>query len=370
MAHEYKTSMYAHPSIYKPEERQMNIYFSTPDDGINTETGILLMIPGFGGNANSKVYKKMRNQFADEFNVITVQCDYFGWQFMQSDRYGVRPVFNENDLKSIFTQDEFCSVYVNEIMDIEKVFQVASNYEMFLKFDIDLDETLSDFNDMGIMQAIDNITAVLAVMAIMEDNQFKFDKGKILIYGHSHGAYLAYLCNAFAPNLFSMIIDNSAWLYPNYLKPESNRYLLTGLGKARFEYKFNYLAKMVLHDPEILSLPFLYKELKNQCKIICFHGISDHFRNTREKEEFCKLINNCIFNLISENEVDGEVFKSTNHGLDANFLKLFDVVFERYGLNSNTKEIQLPRVSYKTCNYEYEVSYDTGMPTVVLKSQQ
>ncbi len=55
---------------------------------------------------------------------------------------------------------------------------------------------------MGIMQAIDNISAVICIMEIIKDNCYKFNRNKIIIYGHSHGAYLAYLCNAFAPNLF------------------------------------------------------------------------------------------------------------------------------------------------------------------------
>ena len=75
------------------------------------------------------------------------------------------------------------------------------------------DEDLTNFNDMGIMQALDNISAIVTVIEIIKDNGYKFDESKIIIYGHSHGAYLGYLCNAFAPNLFSMIIDNSAWLF-------------------------------------------------------------------------------------------------------------------------------------------------------------
>lgn len=368
MAKEYQTSIYAHPSIYEPTERKMNLYFSEPEQGVNTETGIVLLIPGFGGNASSNVYKKMRNQFADQYNLITVQCDYFGWQFMQSDRFDkVHPLFNVNDLKSIFTQEDFSSVYLNGTLHIPRLLQVGSNYNVRLDFRADLGETLSEFNDMGIMQAIDNITAVLAVMAILDDNKLEYNKEKISIYGHSQGAYLAYLCNAFAPNLFSCILDNSAWLYPAYLRPESNRCIFYQQGKAKYSIEINYLAKTILNDQEILSLPLLYKQFENHCKIISFHGSSDNFHVPAEKENFCKLVKHCNFNLISEKEVEGEIFKSTNHGLDADFLKLFGLVYEQYGIDSNAKELLLPKVSYKTEKYEYEVTYDTGMPAVILR---
>lgn len=139
---------------------------------------MLLLIPGFGGNASSNVYKRMRNQFADQYNLITVQCDYFGWQFMQSENFDkVHPLFNVNDLKSIFTQEDFCSVFVNGKLHISRLFDVSSKYNIELDFRAELGEALSDFNDMGIMQAIDNITAVLAVKAILEDNKLEFNRG-------------------------------------------------------------------------------------------------------------------------------------------------------------------------------------------------
>lgn len=82
---------------------------------------------------------------------------------------------------------------------------------------------------------------------------------------------------------------------------------------------------------------------------------------------FCTSVNYCNFNLISEKEVDGEIFKSTNHGLDVDFLKLFGYVYEQYGLEGYTKNLQLPKVCYKAESCEYEVTYDTGMPAVILR---
>lgn len=35
----------------------------------------------------------MRNKFADEKNLVTVQCDYFGWEFMQDcDKVKVKKI--------------------------------------------------------------------------------------------------------------------------------------------------------------------------------------------------------------------------------------------------------------------------------------
>jgi len=362
MAKEQQLSIYAHPSIYEPAERKMKIYFSEPEQGVNSESGILLFIPGFGGNANSNVYKKMRNQFADQYNLITVQCDYFGWEFMQSDNLNLQPEFTESDMRTIFTAGEVDSIR----LDASKLIQICSLYNEKFNFKVNSAETAANFNDMGIMQAIDNITAVLVVKAILDDNNLVFNTGKILIYGQSQGAYLSYLCNALAPQLFSMIIDNSAWLFPEYMKSE--RHLYCTMGKSQLNLKFDYLAKKIVKDQDILFLPSLYKKFENQCQIICFHGTDDNFNNFFEKEKFCNNIKRCTFKPIAEKDVDGEIFKSTNHGLDADFLELFDFAYEQYFSEIKTDKLSsLSPTSYKTKNAQYNIKYDTGIPRVEIK---
>ena len=59
MSIEYKLSWPAHTNIYNNNSlRDFNLYFSEPESGVNEDTGLLLLLPGFGGNANSNVYKK------------------------------------------------------------------------------------------------------------------------------------------------------------------------------------------------------------------------------------------------------------------------------------------------------------------------
>lgn len=363
MAKEQELSIYAHPSIYESTERKMNIYFSEPEQGVNDDTGILLIIAGYGGHANSNVYKKMRNRFADQYNLITVQCDYFGWQFMQSDNLDLKPDFAESYIQNLFTIDEIDRIR----LDLKQLMPICSLYNENFNFKVQSGETTSDFNDMGIMQAIDNISATLVVKAILDENNLSFNTNKILIYGHSHGAYLSYLCNAFAPQLFSMMIDNSAWLFPEYLKTE--RFLFNSIGKSQITCKWDYLAKEVVKDQHILSLPFLYNQFENQCKIICFHGTNDGFNNFLEKDKFCRDVKGCTFHAISGKEVDGKIFKSANHGLNADFLELFDFAYEQYsGGTQRGRVLSLPPVSYISKDFQYNITYDTGIPIIGIKT--
>ncbi|TYO95513.1 DUF2920 family protein [Desulfallas thermosapovorans] len=309
MSKNYEMTIDGHPNIYNNmSSRKLNIYFSEPDKGVNQETGLLLFIPGFGAHANSNVYKKMRSVFADKYNVITIQCDYFGWEFMQYDH---------------------------------------------------LQETPENFNDMGIMQALDNITAVTLIVEIIKDNNLTFDAGKVIAYGHSHGAYLAYLCNAFAPGLFSLIVDNSAWLFPVYLK--SKRYLRVN-GSI---FVFDYFAKYFIKDFEILYLPILYKNFKNQCIIHSFHGDNDNLISLKDKRNFCLPLKRCFLHEITSENIDNKIFKSNTHGLDADFLLMFDYLINNYNIRFRRKHtLSVSNRRIETKYYNYLFDYASSLPVL------
>ncbi|MMZ58600.1 hypothetical protein D1872_205880 [compost metagenome] len=313
MSRNYDFIMNGHPNIYNNySPRNLKIYFSEPDV-INDDTGILLLIPGFGGNANSNVYKKMRSTFADKFNLITVQCDYFGWGFMQAER---------------------------------------------------LQESVSNFNDMGIMQALDNITAVTVLAEIIKDNGLTFNAGKIIAYGQSHGAYIAYLCNIFAPSLFSLIIDNSAWIFPLYLLGDRQ---ITINGSLT---DFSYLAKQLIIDAQILHLPSVSKKVNNQCTIHSFHGADDKIITIEDKRDFCLSLNNCVLHEITRENMDQRIFKSSSHSLDADLLLLFEYVLNDLNVEFTFNDrISINNNKIETNNYAYEFDYTFQVPLLNIQSR-
>jgi len=129
------------------------------------------------------------------------------------------------------------------------------------------------------------------------------------------------------------------------------------------------LLENIIHQ-EILFLPSLYRQFENQCHIISFHGTNDSFDNFLEKEKFCSDVKQCIFKPISEQEVDGEIFKSSNHGLDADFLELFDFAYKQYSgelKNNKLLIIPIPSIIYEIRNTQYNITYETGIPMLEIK---
>jgi Protein of unknown function (DUF2920) len=362
MSKDYQLSWPAHPNVYQDKSsRELTLYFSEPEQGVNKDTGILLLIPGFGGTAHSNVYKKMRSTFADTYNLVTVQCDYFGQEFMQGSSSATMN-FSKEDIQQIFTSAEMEEIY-SKGFNVNKFIDIGSRYDINVHVKEALKESPDNFNDMGIMQAIDNLTAVYYIMEILKDNNLTFNTKKIILFGQSHGAYLSYLCNALAPNLFSLLIDNSAWLFPTYLN--SSRYLTHNFGKMTLTIEFDYLAKKLNFDKEFLSLPTLYRYFDNKCKIECFHGIADNLISHIDKREFCNGIENCEYHEISDSKLDGLMFKSAGHGLDADFLKLFEHVMENRQFETGT-DIHFYPVKIKTANTIYELHYENGIPIIAL----
>ncbi|WP_309145130.1 DUF2920 family protein [Brevibacillus sp. HB2.2] len=358
LAKDYQVNWSAHPNIYNDySERTFNFYFSEPEAGVNPETGLLLLIAGFGGNANSNVYKKMRRVFADQYNLVTVQCDYFGQEFMQGYQ---SPQFNltPKDMEPVFTPDEIKMIY-KEGFNPSLFLDIASKYHIGVAAYEKLNESMENFNDMGIMQALDNITAICYVIQILKENNLKFNPKKTIIYGHSHGAYLGYLCNAFAPNLFHLLIDNSSWLFPAYLNSE--RLLRHKIGNMLLDIAFKYAASTIDYDPEILHLPTLYKKFHNFCEIQSFHGTTDNLISHINKQQFCKSLKNCTYHEISEEKLDGITFQSTNHGLDADFLALFDYVMKNKSFEKSD-ELQLNPIHFQTKTRNYLFDYSSGIP--------
>lgn len=359
MAKHHNFTMQGHPSLYTYKDRRLNIYFSEPDSGVNKDTGILLLIAGFGANANSNVYKKMRDRFADKYNLVIIQCDYIGWEFMQEPK---NFTFCKEQLKRQFTEEEFKYIFTNQ--DIMKtLIETAGKKKVRLVAKEKLEETLDNFNDMGLIQAVDNISSVLAVMDIIKDNGYEFNENKIVAYGQSQGAYLAYLCNAFAPYLFSLLIDNSSWIFPLYLI-KNRLFEVSGIG-----VEFNYLAKDLDYDEEILDLVKLYKKFENRCKIICYHGTDDNLISHKDKVILKKVIKNFEYNEIDFYKVDNKIFYSNTHGLGADFFELFYHVMDNYKENFIREDKEKSVVTYETSKCWYEIDYSRGLPIIIMEKK-
>lgn len=348
MAKEYRLQIKGQEYFETETERFFSVYFSVPDTGIDENTGLCLLVAGFGGNAEANVYKKMRNQFADDYNMVLIQCDYFGCEFMDSK---LSDMLFEN-WQEWFSTEEYDYYKENsfETPVIKK--------EVF-----ELNETRENFCEMGVFQALDNLRAVKAVQDWIIAEGYTYDHETIIGYGHSQGAYLLYLCNALFPGLFSVIIDNSAWDFPFWLmakRPFERVWKENIILRA----EVNYQGLQYIDDRVIYLLETAYSQMKNTCKIYSYHGEKDALISLDEKKKFVSKIENCMLHPVGEAQVDGEIFKNTAHGLGADFLKMFDMVYKQYQLNHVKNGGNWNTSTIVTAMYKYETDLENGFPSI------
>lgn len=379
MAKDYDFYVNAQPSIYKSVDRKLKVYFSEPDSGINKNTGILLLIPGFGANSNSNIYRKMRRDFSDKYNLVVLSCDYFGYEFMQN-----MPFFIEKNILEISVNNEFVNYNSSLIDNLMDELMKSPMENLTLSGRLKIHEKPEYCCDMGLMQAIDNITAVLSVISIIYDNDLKFNTKKILIYSNSHGSYLSYLCNAFAPELFSLIIDTAAYTYPKYIEKRqpwfikyndsifraNDKYIEKSI---KIQFDINYIISKLFYDLDILKLDVLYNQFNNKCKIISFHGTNDDLTPISEKRKFCSSIDNCKLNEVIEigaSKSDSSIFQNDHHDIGVNFISLFDKIMNEYNSTFKISEyLDLKNeYIYSTMKNEYKISYKDIFPRLIINS--
>lgn len=360
MAQNQSITIPAHHNIYNGSTgRDLRIDFSIPDSGVTIDTGLLIFVPGFGANIESNVYKKMRDVFADKYNLVTLQCSFFGDEFMQ----GVESFNLKNDISDLeryLIADELQIFRGNP----QSLLSLLSTKSITLAVIAKLKETKNHFSDMGFMQAIDIITALETIKIILRENELPFNEQKIIGYGHSHGAYLLHLSNRLSPHLFSYIVDNSAWINPVYLS--ANRYLFQQYGSMTLQIEFDYLAKEIVLDKKALNLNTLYDNFKNHTKMIVFQGTDDNLIDHRLKEKIVSKIGNATFVLIDKKDVDHYIFKSNKHGLNADFLNLFDLAYEKMGAYVNQQQMKLTD-EIQLSNTIIDMDYSLGLPIFTLK---
>ncbi|MFB5085872.1 DUF2920 family protein [Psychrobacillus sp. PGGUH221] len=355
MAENLSIKIPAHHNVYNgSSNREIRIEFSLPENETNENTGIAILVPGFGANIDSNVYKKMRETFADTYNLVMVQCEYFGSEFMQSaSSFNLKD--DPNELIASLTVSDRNRLNNN----FSNLLEILSEKQIILPVIANQEETSEYFNDMGFMQSIDIITAVEAVRILLKENNLKFNEKKVIGYGQSHGAFLIHLSNRLAPHLFSHIIDNSSWIEPVYLS--TNRYLFQSYEQMTLQIEFDYLAKKYVEDQKALNLYTLYNDFNNCAKIISFQGNDDNLVNHVDKEKLIQGVSNAEFILVDESKVDHVIYNSNKHGLNADFLNMFEYSIQQLGNFENDIELS-SEYELKLSNTKIQVNYSYGLP--------
>lgn len=295
----------SHGNIYINSEearcckREVRVEVGIPDNGTSQSTGLLILIPGYGGNIDSHVYQRMRAEFPDMYNLVTMQCDYFGNKYMGAEA-------------------------PPEVKNIYNIKQIEKGYFTFRG---ETGESIDEFNDMGIMQALDIVSTTLDILFMLKDRNYIINTKRIILFGVSHGAYIAHLANLICPDLYNFILDISAYVKPYYLDIVRSVFVQDDRIECQIVLE-QFLNKnpQYRYRDKLYDISYLYSKIKNRCKIIALQGKNDPMVKAQEKVEFIKGIDNAEILVIGDEDVDGIMCKNAQHGVGLDFFEFFKVM--------------------------------------------
>lgn len=338
---------------------ELDYYITLPSVGVTEETGIILTIPGFGGLANS-IYQseKLNSYLAEKYNCIVVSLNYFGiyrgsemklddYFFRNMEKvYGIPYSYWDN----ISSENEFY-IEVGKLLASKGISKLDPQCQA-LKL-----TGRQEYQSFGFLPALDYLTVLGEVLK----NYPVVNKKKIIAYGSSYGGYIAMLCGKFAPNTFSVIIDNSGFSR-SVMKYIVGREILesdfdvnVNVDNKMYTIPFSYNNPWTIMDEtspyyfgdshkQIRNLLIREHRVKSNTRYYIFHCQEDHIASVEDKDKLATLLmnyNSTYYKRVGKSDIDGELYKTYGHAMNASLRKLFDHVADQereYGLVKETSK--------------------------------
>lgn len=376
------------PAEFSAISRQVEVFLRAPSYGIGPQTGILLFVQGSPLLASEIYFQKLRQAWADQYDVIMLGVNYLGSHVRAKGiKYDIRQEHLDEIVK-LLPEHLRAQVSPEDHADKEKILGLARGLDLsnhiLLTPSETVDEEQEHIFDFGYIQAFDCLWALGAVwMKVQENCRFELNPRRIFVFGTSLGGYIAQMCNKFAPHTFALVADLSGLAAPSShdFFPGTVRASLHHGPKVRTPqipyYSMDssnprYLSYDALELRNLANLKHLAKmRSRGHCaKIRMFHGEDDELVPMASKKALTAAMRHFGFDAelyaFAEKDVDGVLIKNAGHGLGANIKLVFEkycseIVMGQSGPEENDFMLK-PAFSLITGLGSYVIDYRSGLP--------
>ena len=207
-------------------KRSSALSFYACYDDVKEAKALLVIISGLGADSDSSYRTHLMQTMAENYDVACISVDYH----CIGNRPQLGAKFGLDDIDREILTRELSSIGINLPIDLKSI-DCHEKVDLLLKFlskeitvrkesgilpadfrlnaSITMVPTKNEYQNFGIMQALDVLNAVLYTKKYI--NNAKFEHLPVIMVGSSHGGYLAHMCAKIAPWLVDAVIDNSSY---------------------------------------------------------------------------------------------------------------------------------------------------------------
>ena len=343
-------------------KRSSLLEFHLAYDDSKEAKALLVIISGFGEDSNSSYRTHLMQAMVEAYNVACISVDYH----CIGNRPQIGAKIGLDDLDRAILIKELAKIGITLPIDLK----IVDNYDktsVLLKslseeitirkesgvlpddFSLDISMTMlptkNEYQNFGIMQALDELNAVLYTKKNICDQKFK--NIPVVMVGSSHGGYLAHMCAKIAPWLVDGVIDNSSyaiflWKLIGFGKEiDFTRFFGCGTGNLYENLNLYFCDKTywTLNDKSPYYFSDAREEIRNILNLdhlnvqsgykkpiyVSYHCTYDNeTAPAKDKTELYEALKNLKFDatlhmIKDESEVDGKFIKSLTHGMGMSY---------------------------------------------------
>jgi len=343
-------------------KRSSLLEFHLAYDDSKEAKALLVIISGFGEDSDSSYRTHLMQAMAEAYDVACISVDYhcIGNRPQLGAKFGLDDIDRARlirelakigitlpiDLKIVDNYDKTCVLLksLNEEITIRKESGVLPD-DFILDISMTMLPTKNEYQNFGVMQAMDVLNAVLYTKKYI--NSAKFEHLPVIMVGSSHGGYLAHMCAKIAPWLVDGVIDNSSyaiflWKLIGFGKEiDFARFFGCGTGNLYENLNLYFCDKTywTLDDKSPYYFSDAREEIRNILNLdhlnvqssykkpiyVSYHCINDtEVASAKDKTELYEALKKLNFDatlhmIKDESEVDGKFIKSLTHGMGMSY---------------------------------------------------
>ena len=343
-------------------KRSSSLSFYSCYDNAKDAKALLVIIPGLGEDSDLGYRANLIRTMAETYDVACISVDYH----CIGNRPQLGAKFGLDDIDREILTRELSSIGINLPIDLKSI-DCHEKVDLLLRFlskeitirkergilpadfrlnaSITMVPTKNEYQNFGVMQAIDVLNAVLYTKKYI--NSAKFEHLPVIMVGSSHGGYLSHMCAKIAPWLVDGVIDNSSyaiflWKLIGFGKEiDFTRFFGCGTGNLYENLNLYFCDKTywTLNDKSPYYFSDAREEIRNILNLdhltvqssykkpiyVSYHCIYDKEvapakDKTKLYETLKKLKFDATLHMIKdESEVDGKFIKSLTHGMGMSY---------------------------------------------------